>query len=206
MHSYTYMNIHLCVCVYVCVCVHNMCTYTNAFVYTCIYAWLSTSVYLINQTHNWVEGHICGKFTGIYYLASHRTHSAAHCNTLNASRCNTLHNTATNLTPQHIHTHNQVWWTHILSFFETVKMKNIHFFQTKINHTLERDFDTDSPFYRTGVVVCCSVLQCVAVCCSLLQCVAVCCSVFQCAAVRCSVLQCIAVRCIVLQQNHTFFF
>ena len=27
------------------------------------------------------------------------------------------------------------------------------------------------------IVVCCSVLQCVAVCCSVLQCVAVCCSV-----------------------------
>jgi len=27
------------------------------------------------------------------------------------------------------------------------------------------------------IIVCCSVLQCVAVCCSVLQCVAVCCSV-----------------------------
>jgi len=44
-----------------------------------------------------------------------------------------------------------------------------------------------------GVVVCCSVLQCVAVCCSKLQCVAVCCSVLQCVAVCCSVLQCVAV-------------
>jgi len=35
------------------------------------------------------------------------------------------------------------------------------------------------------VVVCCSVLQCVAVCCSVLQCVAVCCSVLQCVAVCC---------------------
>jgi len=43
------------------------------------------------------------------------------------------------------------------------------------------------------VVMCCSVLQCVAVCCSVLQCVAVCCSELQCVAVCCTVLQCIAV-------------
>jgi len=49
--------------------------------------------------------------------------------------------------------------------------------------------------YNTGhtatesVLLCCSVLQCVAVCCSVLQCVAVCCSVLQCVAVCCSVLQ-----------------
>jgi len=42
---------------------------------------------------------------------------------------------------------------------------------------------------ESHVVVCCSVLQCVAVCCSVLQCVAVCCSVLQCVAVCCSVLQ-----------------
>ena len=44
-----------------------------------------------------------------------------------------------------------------------------------------------------GVVVCDSVLQCVAVCtavcCSVLQCVTVCCSVY------CSVLQCVAMCC-----------
>ena len=39
------------------------------------------------------------------------------------------------------------------------------------------------------VVMCCSVLQCVAVCCSVLQCVAVCCSELQCVALCCSVLQ-----------------
>ena len=43
------------------------------------------------------------------------------------------------------------------------------------------------------VVVCCSVLQCVAVCCSVLQYDAVCCSVLQCVAVCCSVLQRVAV-------------
>jgi len=67
-----------------------------------------------------------------------------------------------------------------------------------------------------GVVVFCSmlqcVLQCVAVCCSELQCFAVFCSVLQvskyevnveiqtaCVAVCCSVLQCVAVCCSVLQ-------
>jgi len=71
-----------------------------------------------------------------------------------------------------------------------------------------------------SVVVCYSVLQCVAVCCSMLQCVAVCHTVcaglcliggsicknvcislvlLQCVAVFCSVLQCIAVCCSVLQ-------
>jgi len=35
------------------------------------------------------------------------------------------------------------------------------------------------------LLMCCSVLQCVAVCCSVLQCVAVCCSVLQCVAVCC---------------------
>jgi len=64
-------------------------------------------------------------------------------------------------------------------------------------------------FVRRCVVVCCSVLQCVA--CSVLQCVAVCCSVLQCvavseweellggvpdAAVVCT--QCVAVCCSVL--------
>jgi len=33
---------------------------------------------------------------------------------------------------------------------------------------------------RTMLMLCCSVLQCVAVCCSVLQCMAVCCSVLQC--------------------------
>ena len=71
------------------------------------------------------------------------------------------------------------------------------------------------------VVMCCSVLQCVAVCCSVLQCVAVCCSVLQCIAVCqlpnltqhrsskigirivawCSALQCVAVCCSILQNN-----
>ena len=76
------------------------------------------------------------------------------------------------------------------------------------------------------IVVCCSVLQCVAVCCSVLQCVAVCCSVLQCdaeccssqkkhheswrqlivccsvlhhVAVCCAVLQCVALCCTVMQ-------
>jgi len=49
-----------------------------------------------------------------------------------------------------------------------------------------------------AVVVCCSVMQCVAVCCSVLQCVAVCCSVLQCVAVCCIVLQYVAECCIVL--------
>ena len=63
------------------------------------------------------------------------------------------------------------------------------------------------------VVVCCSVLQCVAMSsliiklsvavledvCSVWQCVAVCCSELQCAAVCCSVLQCVAMCCTVLQ-------
>jgi len=38
-----------------------------------------------------------------------------------------------------------------------------------------------------SIVVCCSVLQCVAVCRNVLQCGAVCCSVLQCVAVCCSV-------------------
>ena len=45
---------------------------------------------------------------------------------------------------------------------------------------------------RNVLVVCCSVLYCVAVCCSVLQCEAVCCSVLQHAAVCCSVLQRVA--------------
>jgi len=62
------------------------------------------------------------------------------------------------------------------------------------------------------LVVCCSVLQCVAVCCSVLQCVAVMslqvlpawtavdrCSAWYCLAVRCSVLQCVVLSCSALQ-------
>ena len=53
------------------------------------------------------------------------------------------------------------------------------------------------------LLVCCSVLQCVAVCCSVLQSVAVCCRVLLCVAVCvavcCSVLQCVAEYCSVLQ-------
>jgi len=67
------------------------------------------------------------------------------------------------------------------------------------------------------MLVCYSVLQCVAVCCGVLQCVVLCCSVLlltapvlvrnllcchvsvlQYVAVRCSVLQCVAVCCSVL--------
>jgi len=44
----------------------------------------------------------------------------------------------------------------------------------------------------TVVVVCGSVLQCLAACCSVLQCAAVCCRVLQCFTVFCSVLQCVA--------------
>jgi len=51
----------------------------------------------------------------------------------------------------------------------------------------------------TPMLVCCSVLQCVAVCCSVLQCVAVCCSVLQCVAACRSVLQSVAVCYSVLQ-------
>jgi len=40
-----------------------------------------------------------------------------------------------------------------------------------------------------GLLLCCSVLQCVAVCCSALQCEVVRCSASQCVAVHCSVLQ-----------------
>jgi len=83
-------------------------------------------------------------------------------------------------------------------------------------------------FVRRGigfiVLVCCSVLQCIAVCCSMLlcvlvfcnvlqtwswirfpsmlQCAAVCCSVLQCVAGSCSVLQCVAACCSVLQTWH----
>ena len=39
---------------------------------------------------------------------------------------------------------------------------------------------TDILFECEFIVVCCSLLQCVAVCCSVLQCVAVCCSVLLC--------------------------
>jgi len=46
-----------------------------------------------------------------------------------------------------------------------------------------------------GLVVCCSVLQCVAVCCSVLQCVAVCCCVLQCDEVCSSVLLCVVMCC-----------
>ena len=53
--------------------------------------------------------------------------------------------------------------------------------------------------YVMRVIVCCSVLQCVAVRCSVLRCGAVCCSALQCIAVRCGVLQFVAVRCGVLQ-------
>ena len=49
------------------------------------------------------------------------------------------------------------------------------------------------------MVLCCSVLQCVAVCCSVLQHVAVCCSVLRCVAVCCSVLQCVTLCCSMLQ-------
>ena len=57
------------------------------------------------------------------------------------------------------------------------------------------------------VVVCCSMLQCVAVCCCLVRVsfgkvssrVAVCCSVWQCGAVCSSVLHCVAACCNVLQ-------
>ena len=55
------------------------------------------------------------------------------------------------------------------------------------------------PINHMAVLVCCSVLQCVAVCCSVLQCVAVCCSALQCVIVYCSVLQCCAECCSVLQ-------
>jgi len=78
---------------------------------------------------------------------------------------------------------------------------------------MHRGFGKIRAFY---VVMCCSVLQCVAVCCSVLQCVAVCCSVplvvikhtltyectdllDKCVAVCCSVLQCVAACCSVLQ-------
>jgi len=44
----------------------------------------------------------------------------------------------------------------------------------------------------TPIVMCCSLLQCIAVCYKVLQSVVVCCSVFQCVAMCCSVLQCIA--------------
>jgi len=50
------------------------------------------------------------------------------------------------------------------------------------------------PRYLTLLLLlCCSVLQCVAVCCSVSPCVAVCCSVLQCIAVCCSVLQCMSI-------------
>jgi len=43
-----------------------------------------------------------------------------------------------------------------------------------------------------SVIMCCSVLQCVAVCCSVLQCVLVCWSVLECVGVCCRVLECVA--------------
>jgi len=50
-----------------------------------------------------------------------------------------------------------------------------------------------------SVVVCSSVLWCVAVCCGVLRCVAVCCGVLQCAALCCIVLQyCHQVRSIMM--------
>jgi len=74
------------------------------------------------------------------------------------------------------------------------------------------------------VIVCCSVLQCVAIrlvdifkcqravrcsvlkwvamCCIVLQCVAVCYSVLQCVAVCCSILQCVAVRVVDILTHH----
>ena len=66
-----------------------------------------------------------------------------------------------------------------------------------------------------SVVLCCSVLQCVAVCCSVLQCVAVCCSVLQCVAVaktlkpQCTAsllpkLQHNAIKCNTLQHTATY--
>jgi len=60
-------------------------------------------------------------------------------------------------------------------------------------------FECNKGVCISNVIVCCSVLQCVAVCCSVLQCAAVCCSVLQCVAMCCSVLQCAAVCCSVLQ-------
>ena len=44
-----------------------------------------------------------------------------------------------------------------------------------------------APHVDEMILLCCSVLQCVAVCCSVLQCVAACCSVLQCVAVCCGV-------------------
>jgi len=56
--------------------------------------------------------------------------------------------------------------------------------------SLKASIDTLS---NAEMMVCCSVVQCVAVYCSVWQCVAVISSVLQCVAVCCSVLQCVAV-------------
>jgi len=63
--------------------------------------------------------------------------------------------------------------------------------------------NVDSLAFTNGMVVCCSVVQCVAVCCSVVQCVAVCGSVWQCVAVCGSVWQCVAVRCNTLSHTAT---
>jgi len=78
-------------------------------------------------------------------------------------------------------------------------------------HSRKRDLDRGNihETFSFELLLCCSVLQCVAVCrsvlqcvavhCSVLQCVEVCCSVLRCVSVCRSVLQCVAVRCRVLQ-------
>ena len=56
---------------------------------------------------------------------------------------------------------------------------------------MHHSIDAQEDLTLEALLVCCSVLQCVAV--NVLQCVAVCCS--ECVAVCCSVLQCVAVCC-----------
>jgi len=52
---------------------------------------------------------------------------------------------------------------------------------------------TECQQWKSGSLMCCSLLQCIAVCCSVLQCVAMCCCGLQWVAVGCSGLQCVAV-------------
>jgi len=59
-------------------------------------------------------------------------------------------------------------------------------------------YDTQS----IHIIVCCSVLQCVAVCCSVLQCAVMCCGMLLCVAVCCRVFQSVAVCCSVLQRHE----
>jgi len=175
-------------------------------------------------------------------------HTAPHCNILQHTECNAVRHAATNcnkLTATHCstlqHTHHnalqhtatlQDWMQHTATHCNTLQhTATLQEHSARPSHLQADIFKSQlaiqvtelHDFVLQCVVVCCSVLQCVAVC--YIQCVAVCCSaryasdwrachcvavccsvlhsvccsVLQCVAVWCSVLQCVAVCCSVLQ-------